>query len=156
MLKASRIYNSIDAPALRVPESVSRHFDIIITGAEWQSREVNHRHPDMVTAVMPIGPEFASPETFFPMGIEKVYDVVYVAAAQPYKKHEVLFDALARLPRTVTALCVCGYGELGEALRAQVQELGLSVDFVGPPGVGIHRGQQAYESRPHRSCLRCR
>ena len=132
-----RIYNSIDAPALRVPEPVSRHFDIVITGAEWQSREVNKRHPDMVTAVMPIGPEFASPETFYPMGIEKVYDVVYVAAAQPYKKHEVLFNALARLPKTVTALCVCGYGELGEALRAQVQERGLSVDFIGPPGVGF-------------------
>ncbi len=130
-----RVYNSIDAPALRVPESVSRHFDIVITGAEWQSQEVNKRHPDMLTAVMPIGPEFASPETFYPMGIQKVYDVVYVAAAQPYKKHEVLFNALAKLPRTISALCVCGYGELGEALRARVADLGLSVDFVGPPGV---------------------
>ena len=92
-----RVYNSIDAPALRVPESVSRHFDIVITGAEWQSQEVNKRHPDMLTAVMPIGPEFASPETFYPMGIEKVYDVVYVAAAQPYKKHEVLFNALGEI-----------------------------------------------------------
>jgi glycosyltransferase involved in cell wall biosynthesis len=130
-----RIYNSIDAPALRVPEHVSRHFDIVLTGAEWQSAEVEHRHPGMLTAVMPIGPEFASPETFFPLGVEKVYDVVYVAAAQGYKKHEVLFEALARMPRTTRALCVCGYGELGETLRQRVQDLGISVDFVGPPGV---------------------
>ncbi|RYE54710.1 MAG: glycosyl transferase family 1, partial [Hyphomicrobiales bacterium] len=27
------IYNSIDAPALRVPPEVSRHFDLVLTGA---------------------------------------------------------------------------------------------------------------------------
>lgn len=132
-----RVYNSIDAPALRVPDDISRHFDIVLTGAQWQSEEVERRHPGLLTAVLPIGPEFASPETFFPLGIEKIYDVVYVAAAQSYKKHEVLFDALARLPRSMQALCVCGYGELGDALRARVDELGISVDFVGPPGVGF-------------------
>lgn len=132
-----RIYNSIDAPALRVPDDVGRHFDIVLTGAEWQSEEVERRHPGMLTSVMPVGPEFASPETFFPIDVEKHYDVIYVAAAQPYKKHEVLFDALARLPRSVKALCVCGYGELGETLRARAADLGICVDFVGPPGVGF-------------------
>lgn len=32
-----KIYNSIDAPALRVPLETSRHFDLVLTGAEWQS-----------------------------------------------------------------------------------------------------------------------
>jgi glycosyltransferase involved in cell wall biosynthesis len=132
-----RIYNSIDAPALRVPDDVSQHFDLVLTGAEWQSEEVERRHPGMLTAVMPVGPEFASPETFFPLASEKIYDVVYVAAAQAYKKHEVLFDALARMPSSTRALCVCGYGELGDALKARVRELGIYVDFVGPPGVGF-------------------
>ena len=132
-----RIYNSIDAPALRVPEEIGRHFDIILTGADWQSEEVERRHPGMLTAVMPIGPEFASPETFFPLDVEKTYDVIYVAAAQAYKKHDVLFDALAKLPRTICALCVCGYGELEHVLHARVHELGIRVDFVGPPGVGF-------------------
>ena len=132
-----RIYNSIDAPAMRVPDEVGHHFDIVLTGAQWQSEEVERRHPGMLTAIMPIGPEFASPDTFFPLGLEKIYDVVYVAAAQAYKNHEVLFKALARLPPSMRALCVCGYGELGEQLRERVQELGVSVDFVGPPGVGI-------------------
>ena len=50
----------------------------------------------MLTAVMPIGPEFASPDTFFPLGLEKIYDVIYVAAAQAYKRHDILFDALAQ------------------------------------------------------------
>ncbi|RYG53657.1 glycosyltransferase family 1 protein, partial [bacterium] len=62
-----KIYNSIDAPALRIPHEVSRHFDLILTGAEWQSEAVRARHPDMQTAVMPIGPEFASPSTFRPL-----------------------------------------------------------------------------------------
>ena len=132
-----RIYNSIDAPALRVADDVARHFDIVLTGAEWQSEEVESRHPGMLTAVMPIGPEFASPETFYPLGLEKVYDVVYVAAAQTYKKHEVLFEALAQMPCSTRALCVCGYGELGDMLRERAVELGISVDFVGPPGVGF-------------------
>lgn len=135
--RSVRIYNSIDAPALRVSDDVGRHFDIVLTGADWQSEEVGRRHPGMLTAVMPIGPEFASPETFFPLRLEKIYDVVYVAAAQAYKKHEVLFDALARMPFSTRALCVCGYGELGDALRARVRDLGISVDFVGPPGVGF-------------------
>ncbi|GLS30778.1 Glycosyl transferases group 1 [Mesorhizobium albiziae] len=132
-----RIYNSIDAQALRVPDEVGRHFEIVLTGAQWQSEEVERRLPGVLTAIMPIGPEFASPETFFPLGLEKIYDVVYVAAAQTYKRHDVLFDALTCLPRSMRALCVCGYGELGEQLRARVDELGVSVDFVGPPGVGF-------------------
>ena len=131
-----KVYNSIDAPALRVPPEVNRHFDLVLTGAEWQSRLVEARHPGMATAVMPIGPEFASPDTFYPLGLEKPYDVVYVAAAQPYKRHDILFDALAKLPRSICALCVCGYGELGDDLRARAAKLGICVDFVGPPGVG--------------------
>lgn len=132
-----RIYNSIDALALRVPDDVGRHFDIVLTGAEWQSEEVERRCPGMPTAIMPIGPEFASPETFFPLGSEKIYDVIYVAAAQTYKKHELLFDSLRRMPSSTRALCVCGYGELGATLRARVRKLSIAVDFVGPPGVGF-------------------
>ncbi|WP_244631186.1 glycosyltransferase [Aureimonas sp. ME7] len=130
-----KVYNSIDAPALRVPPEIGRHFDLVLTGADWQSREVEARHPGMTTAVMPIGPEFADPETFRPLGEPKPYDVVYVAAAQPYKRHDILFDALASAPRPLRALCVFGYGEMGGELREQAMARGLQVDFVGPPGV---------------------
>jgi len=129
------IYNSIDVPALRVPEAVSAHFDIVLTGADWQSEAIAARHPGIATAILPIGPEFAAPETFFPIEGEKPYDVVYVAAAQPYKRHDILFDALARSPRPLTALCVMGYGEDGQRLRDDAAARGLDVDFVGPPGV---------------------
>lgn len=129
------IYNSIDAPALRVPANISRHFDLVLTGAQWQSDEVNARHPGKATAILPIGPEFASPDTFFPTGDAKRYDVVYVAAAQAYKRHDILFAALARAARPLSALCVMGYGEEADALRRQAYEQGLDVDFVGPPGV---------------------
>ncbi|MFP5077903.1 glycosyltransferase [Rhizobium sp. YIM 134829] len=132
-----RIYNSIDAPALRIPPEVSRHFDLVLTGAEWQSEAVRARHPDMQTAIMPVGPEFASKTTFRPLGLPKIYDIIYVAAAQAYKRHDILFDALARLPRNIRALCVCGYGELADAFRARITELGLSVEIIGPPGVAF-------------------
>jgi len=130
-----KIYNSIDAPALRVPAEISRHFDLVLTGAEWQSDVVKARHPGMRTEVMPIGPEFASEVTFHPLNIPKTHDVIYVAAAQAYKRHDILFDALARLPKSLRTLCVSGYGELVPELRNQAGRLGIDVEFVGPPGV---------------------
>lgn len=130
-----KIYNSIDAPALRVPFEVSRHFDLILTGSEWQSEVVRLRHPTIPTMVMPIGPEFASDHTFRPIALPKIYDLIYVAAAQAYKRHDILFHALSKLPRSVRALCVFGYGEMANALRRQASELGINVDFIGPPGV---------------------
>ncbi|SFJ50260.1 Glycosyl transferases group 1 [Phyllobacterium sp. CL33Tsu] len=132
-----KIYNSIDAPALRIPEAVSRHFDLVLTGAEWQSEDVARRHPDMETVIMPIGPEFASDTTFFPTGADQLYDIIYVAAAQAYKRHDILFNALSRLPRTLRTLCVFGYGEDAEKLQDLATSLGIDVDFIGPPGVSI-------------------
>ncbi|MCV9967813.1 glycosyltransferase [Pararhizobium sp. BT-229] len=133
--KSFKIYNSIDAPPLRIPPEVSRHFDLVLTGAEWQSEAVLERHPEMSVAVLPIGPEFASETTFHPLETEKVYDMIYVAAAQPYKRHDILFEALAKLPRSLRALCVSGYGEMTESLRSQAGAKGIKVDFIGPPGV---------------------
>ena len=130
-----KIYNSIDAPALRIPPEVSAGFDLVLTGAEWQSDEVRARHPDMPCAILPIGPEFADPVTFHPLGTEKPFDVIYVAAAQPYKRHDILFDSLSRAPRRLKALCVFGYGEIADDLRRQAAERNLDVSFVGPPGV---------------------
>ncbi|NTJ43896.1 glycosyltransferase family 4 protein [Agrobacterium larrymoorei] len=130
-----KIYNSIDAPALRIPPNVSRHFDLVLTGADWQSQEVKARHPKMQTSVMPIGPEFASDVTFHPLDLPKAYDIIYVAAAQAYKRHDVLFNALAKLPTTLRTVCVCGYGEMADDLRRQAFELNIHVDFIGPPGV---------------------
>ena len=130
-----KIYNSIDAPALRVPPEVSARFDLVLTAAEWQSADVRARHPDMPCAVLPIGPDFADPQTFRPLGLDKPYDVIYVAAAQPYKRHDILFDALGRAPRRLKALCVFGYGELADDLRRRASAEGLDIDFVGPPGV---------------------
>ena len=131
------IYNSIDAPALRVPSDVSACFDLVLTGAQWQSDAVEATHPGMRTAIMPIGPEFAAIDQFRPLGTEKDVDLVYVAAAQPYKRHDILFDALARLPRDVRALCIFGYGEDGDMLRQRAGGQGLSIEFVGPPGVPV-------------------
>lgn len=130
-----KIYNSIDAPALRIPPEVSRHFDLVITGADWQSEVVSERHPQMRTAVMPIGPEFASDQTFLPLGLQKIYDVIYVAAAQPYKRHDILFTALSRMSRSMKTICVCGYGEMIGDLHRLAGDLGIDVDFIDPPGV---------------------
>ena len=131
------LYNSIDHPALRVPDDVARRFDLILTGAPWQSDEVERRVPGARTAVLPIGPEFAAADLFRPLDEPKRYDIIYVAAAQAYKRHDILFDALARLPRSISALCVFGYGELAGSLRERARVEGLNVDFVGPPGVAF-------------------
>lgn len=129
------IYNSIDAPALRVPLDLAARFDLMLTAAAWQSDEVARALPGVPAAVLPIGPEFADPLTFRPLRCPKDYDLIYVAAAQPYKRHDILFDAIERLPRTIRALCVFGYGELAGQYRAYAAERGLDIDFIGPPGV---------------------
>lgn len=130
---AVRIYNSIDAPALRIPDAEATRFDLFLTGAEWQSDEIRARVPGARCLVLPIGPEFASGETFFPTGAPKDRDVVYVACTQPYKRHEVLLDALEANPGT-SALLVVGYGHLTEALREDAARRGLDVEIVGPVG----------------------
>jgi glycosyltransferase involved in cell wall biosynthesis len=130
-----RIYNSIDVDGLRVDPDISARFDIFLTGSQTQSAEIRAIHPDALIAIMPIGPEFASPETFHPFGTPKDVDIIYVAAAQNYKRHDILFDAMARLPRNLRALCVFGYGEDADNLRQQAHDLGLNVEFIGPPGV---------------------
>jgi glycosyltransferase involved in cell wall biosynthesis len=131
------IYNSIDAPTWRVPAAVSAHVDLVLTGAPWQSEEVEARHPGMASAIMPVGPEFAAIDQFRPIDGAKDYDLIYVAAAQPYKRHDLLLDALEELPRDVRALLVFGYGEDGDAIRRRIAEAGLSVDCIGPPGVAV-------------------
>ena len=130
-----KIYNSIDAPALRVPQDVGARFDLVLTGAQWQSEAIAELLPGVRTEVLPIGPEFASPEQFLQLDEPKDYDLIYVAAAQPYKRHDILFRALEQLPRDIRTLCVFGYGELADDLRRQAQEVGLNIDFIGPPGV---------------------
>ncbi|WP_283179999.1 glycosyltransferase [Gemmobacter sp. 24YEA27] len=128
-----KIYNSIDAPALRIPFEISRHFDLFLTGAEWQSQDIRARHPDALCEVMPIGPEFASDQTFHPTGAAKDYDVVYVAATQAYKRHDLLLDALSHLPER-RALCVVGYGHLTDSLKGEADHRGLAIDWIGPVG----------------------
>ncbi len=130
-----RVYNSIDAPALRVPPEVSRHVDLFLTSADWQADPIRARHPAALCATMPIGPEFASPETFFPTGAPKDFDVIYVAAAQPYKRHDILLDAFARLPPMLRGLCVFGYGEDAGAIREEIARRGLNVLCLGPPAL---------------------
>ena len=135
--KSVILYNSIDAPALRVPPVVSERFDLVLTGAPWQSAEVTALHPDIRTAIMPVGPEFAAIDQFHPLGTHKDYDLIYVATAQPYKRHDILLDAFERLPRDVRGLCLFGYGEDADAIRARIADRGLSIDCIGPPGVPI-------------------
>ena len=137
-----RIYNSIDAPALRIPERESAAMDLVLTGAQWQSDEVEARHPGMATAIIPVGPEFAAIDQFRPLGEAKTYDLIYVAAAQAYKRHDMLFDALAACPPAVRALCVFGYGEMADALRDEAAARGLAIDFIGPPGVPFEEVNQ--------------
>ena len=129
------LYNSIDTPTLRVPPEVSARFDLVLTGSAWQSAEVEARHPGMATAILPVGPEFAAIDLFRPLCTPKDYDLIYVAAAQGYKRHDILLDAFRQLPRDVRGLLVFGYGEDADMLRRQIADHDLSIDCIGPPGV---------------------
>lgn len=129
------VYNSIDAPSLRVPFEVSRHFDVVLAGAQWQADEIRARHPETPAPILPVGPEFAATDQLRPLHGEKDYDLVYVAAAQPYKRHDILFDAVERLAGRVRALCVFGYGELAEPYRQEIAARALPIDCVMPPVV---------------------
>jgi glycosyltransferase involved in cell wall biosynthesis len=140
--KSVILYNSIDAPALRVPPEVSARFDLVLTGAQWQSDEVTARHPGMATAIMPVGPEFAATDQFRPLGTPKDYDLIYVAAAQGYKRHDLLLDALERCPRDVRGLLLFGYGEDADAIRGEIARRGLAVDCIGPPGVPFNENNR--------------
>jgi len=133
-----KVYYSLDVLPLRVPLEAARHFDLILVSSEWQYDEVRRVHPHIPCEVLSIGPEFADDETFRPLGTPKDYDLIYVACAQPYKRHDVLFEGIARCAeagRRVRTLCVCGYGEMCDELRAYAERLAIDVDFIGPPGV---------------------
>ena len=60
--------------------------------------------------------------------------MVYVACAQPYKRHDILFDAMARRPGT-RGLLVVGYGHLTGEFRERADREGLDLEIIGPPGV---------------------
>ena len=77
------IYNSLDVGALRIPPEVSRHIGIVLTALPAQSRAARACHPGAMVKMLPVGPEFASPETFFPIPGPKDFEVIYLAAAQP-------------------------------------------------------------------------
>jgi glycosyltransferase involved in cell wall biosynthesis len=134
-----KVYYSIDASPLRVPPEVARHFDLILVGGEGQRQHVSAACPDVPCEILTVGPEFADFETFRPLDLPKRYDLIYVACAQAYKRHDVLFKALADLngQSRVSCLCVCGYGDLGDQLQDTVRRLGIAVDFIGPPGVSF-------------------
>jgi len=130
-----KVYYSLDAPPLRVPPEVSRYFDLILVGSEQQRATVHERHPDIPCEILTLGPEFADFETFRPLDLPKDYDLIYVACAQDYKRHDVLFEAMARCARRVRCLCVFGYGDKVDELHAYAQRLNIDVDFIDPPGV---------------------
>jgi len=110
-------------------------FATIATGSRQSAAgTVRDRHPDALAAILPIGPEFASPETFHPLSVPKDIDVICVAAAQGYKRHDIVFDALDALTRSIRALSVFGYGDDADALRQRTADLNLNIELVGPAG----------------------
>ncbi|MDB5659945.1 MAG: glycosyltransferase [Cypionkella sp.] len=125
----NKIFNSIYALALRIPLQINRCFENFLAASEWQLQRIAARHPDALCETMPNEPRFASDQAFFPTGAAKAYYVVHVADTLPFKRHDILLDALAKLPRR-RALRVVGSGHLTENLKAEVERSGLSADLV--------------------------
>lgn len=69
----------------------------------------------------------------YPLPLEKIYDICYVAYLRDRKNHDMLFRAMAKLPeRKLTCVCV---GDDRRGYRAELEklvaELNLSVHFTG-------------------------
>jgi glycosyltransferase involved in cell wall biosynthesis len=72
-------------------------------------------------------------EGFRPLGLEKAYDLCYVAYLRPRKEHELLFRAMAALPeRRLKAVCVGGdRNDYRRELERMAGEYGVDAHFTG-------------------------
>ena len=61
--------------------------------------------------------------------------MIYVAAAQRYKRHDILLDAFARLPRTSAASASSAMARMPRRSAPKSPTARLNIVCIGPPGV---------------------
>lgn len=106
-------------------------YDLCLVDEEWEVEEVQRVCPAVQCAIWDKLIDYE--RTHYPLPVEKIYDICYVAYLRERKNHELLFRALAKLPeRQLTAVCV---GDDRKGNRAELEnlarELNLAVHFTG-------------------------
>lgn len=118
-----------------VPARAARHIDLFLAADEGQAEELRRIHPGVLAAVLSLETEFAATESFFPTGAAKDFDVICIAPAEDAARHDILFDAFAKLPPRLRGLCVFAQGGLADLLRDQIDRRWLDITCIGPPGI---------------------
>lgn len=115
------------------PENIKKleRYDLCLVDEEWEVEEVKRSCPDIQCAIWDKLIDYE--RTHYPLAIEKVYDICYVAYLRERKNHELLFRAMAKWPeRRLTCVCV---GDDRKGNRAELEklasELKLAVHFTG-------------------------
>jgi hypothetical protein len=130
-----RIYAcGAETPPL-VPTRIARHIDLFLAADERQAEALRGLHPRVPAAALSLETEFAATESFFPTGAPKDFDVICIAPAEDDARHDILFDAFAKLPPGLRGLCVFAEGALADLLRDQIERRRLDITCIGPPGV---------------------
>jgi glycosyltransferase involved in cell wall biosynthesis len=115
------------------PEKIKKlqRYDLCLVDEDWEVEEVKRACPDVACAVWDKLIDYEN--THYPLRLEKIYDICYVAYLRPRKNHEFLFRALAKLPeRRLNCVCV---GDDRKGNRAELEnlacELHLASHFTG-------------------------
>lgn len=106
-------------------------YQLCLVDEEWQIEEIKKHYPAMACAVWDKLIDYET--THYPMPVEKIYDICYVAYLRRRKNHELLFQAMAKLKeRRLTCVCV---GDDRKGNRAELEHLAarlrLDVHFTG-------------------------
>jgi len=106
-------------------------YDLCLVDEEWQMAEVNKLYPAVQCAVWDKLIDYQNEH--YPIPVEKIYDICYIAHLRKGKNHELLFRAMAKLNgRRLRCVCV-GDDRKGirEPLEQLAAELNLDVQFTG-------------------------
>jgi len=115
------------------PEKIKKlaRYDLCLVDEEWEVEEVKRVCPEIQCAIWDKLIDYES--THYPLPVEKIYDICYVAYLRERKNHELLFRAMAQLPdRKLTGVCV---GDDRKGNRTELEklagDLNLTVHFTG-------------------------
>jgi len=115
------------------PEKIKKlsRYDLCLVDEEWEIEEVKRVCPNVHCAVWDKLIDYET--THYPLPVEKIYDICYVAYLRERKKHELLFRAMAKLKdRKLSCVCV---GDDRKGYRAELEKLAsglnLAVHFTG-------------------------
>jgi glycosyltransferase involved in cell wall biosynthesis len=106
------------------------YYDGCLVDEHWQVEEMAWRHPGVRCLVWNKLVDYE--HHFFPMPVPKRYDICYVARLHARKYHNLLFDALAKIPdRRLSVVLVGEENDFKKHLQPMADQAGTDVTFSG-------------------------